>query len=348
MTGKSFFLSLLNGSSSIACYPFHKFGFSPEHDKIKHYLTKRTTLHPYARKYFEYNKKYIIKIKLYNEKEIYKINISELILFIINNNNSIAYMLESHTTKKLPVFAGDSYYEYMNIDFNFNIFINCIEKNFDLYQKEIFELEELDNIVYNSFLNSTNQYNSNLSQYKYYCQCTSNSLDEINFLLKHYKNSKLIYIKRDSVSGSYAVAKRLSSKSIESPSKNHLKKIMFNYYYSRRKIDDDNFFNMVEKNYDKNKLLIVNFDDIFNKRSDVMHNVSDFLNIRFEESMMQPHVMNCKIDNLDFLKNNMNDNPNELFSEKELNQLRDILNSKTKLFFYKNLYRLLLKTRLLK
>ena len=44
----------------------------------------------------------------------------------------------------------------------------------------------------------------------------------------------------------------------------------------------------------------------------------------------------------------MNDNPNELFSEKELNELRDILNSKIKLFFYKNLYRLLLKTRLLK
>ena len=347
MTGKSFLLSLLNGNSNIACYPFHKFGISPEHYKIKNYLIKRTTTHPYARKYFEYNERNTIKIKLYNEKQIYKINISELILFIINNNNSIPYMLESHSTKKLPVFAGDSYYEYINIDFDFNLFINNIEKNIDLYRQEIFELEDLDNIIYNSFLNSTDQYNSNSLQYRYYCQCTSNSLDEINFLLEYYKNLKLIYIKRDLVSGSYSIAKRLSSKYIDSPSKNHLKKIMFNYS-SERKIKEDIFFNSLRNNSNKNKLLIINFDDIFNKRSDVLHNICDFLEIKFEESMMSPHMMSYKTNNSDFLKNNMNDNPNELFSEKELNEIRNILNSKMKLFFYKNLYRVLMKTRILK
>jgi hypothetical protein len=347
MTGKSFLLSLLNGNSNIACYPFHKFGISPEHFKIKNYLLKRTTTHPYARKYFEYNERNKIKIKLYNEKQIYKINISELVLFILNNNNSIPYMLESHSTKKLPIFAGDSYYEYINIDFDFNLFINSIEKNIDLYRQEIFELEDLDNIIYNSFLNSTDQYNSNSLHYKYYCQCTSNSLDEINFLLKYYKNLKLIYIKRDLVSGSFSIAKRLSSKKFDLPSKNHLKKIMFNYA-SERKIKEDIFFDSVIKNSNKNKLLIVNFEDIFNKRSELMHKISDFLEIKFEDTMMRPHMMNYKTNNSNFLKNNMNDDPNELFSKKEINDINDIFNSKLKLFFYKNLYRVLLKIRFLK
>ena len=44
----------------------------------------------------------------------------------------------------------------------------------------------------------------------------------------------------------------------------------------------------------------------------------------------------------------MSDDPNELFSEKELNEIKNILNSKTKLFFYKYLYRVLLKINLVK
>ena len=72
-----------------------------------------------------------------------------------------------------------------------------------------------------------------------------------------------------------------------------------------------------------------------------MQNICNFLNIKYEKSMMQPHVINHKINNPNFLKNNMNDDPNELFSKKELNEIRDILNSRMKLFFYKYLYRIL-------
>ena len=347
MTGKSFLSSLLNGNPSIACYPFHKFGLSLEYNKFKNYLVERTTRHIFNKKFFESSEKKTIKVKLYNEKKIYKINISELALFIIKNNGSIPLLFEAHYSKKYPIFSGDTNYEFRNIDFNFNTFINSIEKNIDLYQQEVFELEDLDNIIFNSFLNSTDQYESNLQQYKYYCQCTSNSLNEINFLLDNYKNSKLIYIKRDLVSSSYSVAKRLIAKNNGLISKNNIKKFIFNYAESR-KINEDIYLNSI-KNYSlKSNLLIINFNDLFSRRKDIMYNICDFLNIKFKESMMIPHELSTKINNSDFHQKNMSDDPNELFSEKELNEIKNILNSKTKLFFYKYLYRVLLKINLIK
>lgn len=340
MSGKAILLNLLNGNSCIATYPYHKFGFSLEYRKFQNFLMEIATKRPLVEKFFEDSEKNTIKVKLYEEKKIYKINISELILFIIKNNASIPYLFEAHYSKKLPALASDSFCQFVDIDFDFNLFINSIKKNIDLYHQEFFELEDLDDMIFNSFLNSTGQYTSNLLQFEYYCQCTSNSFEEINFLLKNYENLKLIYIKRDSVSRSYSIAKRLSSKSIKSPSKSNIKKIMFNYIYNIRKIVGEDF-NNIEKNSDRKKLLIVNFEDFFNKREKVMQNICNFLNIKYEKSMMQPHVINHKINNPNFLKNNMNDDPNELFSKKELNEIRDILNSRMKLFFYKYLYRIL-------
>ena len=346
MSGKSFLLSLLNGNPIIASYPYHKLGLSLEYNKFKNYLIKRTNRHAVEQKFFDANEKKAIKVKLYNEKKIHKINISELVLFIIKNNGSMPYLFEAHYSKKYPILSGDIIHEFRNIDFNFNTFVNSIEKNIDLYQQEIFELEDLDNIIFNSFLNSTDQYDSNLLQYEYYSQCTSNSLDEINLLLAHYKNSKLIYIKRDLVSSSYSVAKRVISRN-GLATKNTIKKLMFDYA-AGRKVNEDIFLNNI-KNYSyKNNLLIIDFNDLFKNRKDIMYNICNFLNIKFKESMMIPHELSIKINNPDFLKKNMTDDPNELFSEKELNEIKNILKSKTNLFFYKYLYKVLLKTSLIK
>ena len=47
-----------------------------------------------------------------------------------------------------------------------------------------------------------------------------------------------------------------------------------------------------------------------------MKNISYFLNIKFEESMMFPHLTSKKVDNSFILKNKkINDDPNEIFSE---------------------------------
>ncbi len=342
MTGKSFLLSLLNGNSTIACYPYHKFGLSLVYNKFKSHLVERTNRHNFNKKFFESNEKKIIKVKLYNEQKIYKINIGELVFFILKNNGSIPYLFEAHYSKKYPIFSGDTNYEFRNIDFNFNTFINSIEKNIDFYEKEVFELEDLDNIIFNSFLNSTDQYKSNLKQYKYYCQWTSNSLDEINFLLDNYKDSKLIYIKRDLVSSSYSAAKRLVSKNNVLISKNNIKKNIFNYA-SGRKIKEDIYFNSIKDHSFKNNLLIINFKDLFNRRKDTMHNICNFLNIKYQDTMMIPHELSTKINNPDFNQINMSDDPNELFSKKELIEIKNILNSKIKLFFYKYLYKIILK-----
>ena len=347
MTGKSFLVNLLNGHSSIASYPFHKFGFSLEHKKFKDYLNKNITRHLFEKKHFEFNEKKKINVELYKDKNVYKINISELILFLIKNNGSIPFLFETHFSKKFPVFAGDNYFEFIDINFDFNLFINSIEKNINLYEKKVFELEDLDIIIFNSFLSATNQYNSNLLQYKYYCQATSNDLNEINLILENYKYSKLIYIKRNLISSSYSVAKRLLSKYSNVKSKNNYKKIMFNYA-SKRKVAENYFLDCINKYLVKNKLLIINFEDIFSKREEVMNSICNFLDIKFENKMMVPHTLDYKIDNPYFLQNSMNDDPNELFSDKDLHKMNNIMNSKTKLLYYKYLYKVLIKVNLIK
>ena len=150
------------------------------------------------------------------------------------------------------------------------------------------------------------------------------------------------------VSASYAMAKRLVSRNTEPNlvSKNKIKSAMFTFS-SLRKIKEDIFFNSFKKSPHKHKLLIVNFNDFFNKKSDTMHNICNFLDIKFEESMMQPHMLDSKINNVAFHKNVMNDDPNELFSEKEINKIIDIQKSKNKLVFYSYLYRILIKVNLL-
>ena len=345
LSGKTHLMYLLNGSSDIAGYPYHKFGLSCELNNFKNFISKRKNRYPVDKRYFELSDK-ILKVKLYDKEEIYEINLSEFIYFIIKNNGSMPYLLESHNTKKCAVFAGDTNYDFVNFDFDFNLFINSIEKNINLNKQQIFYLEDLDNIIFNSFLNSTYQYNSKLFQYKYYCQWTSNDINETNFLLKNYENIKLIYLTRDPVSSSYSIAKRILSKDNVSASKYKLKKLMIESIYNR-KIKDDAFYNLVQNKSYKNKLLIVDFNDLLNNRDKTMENICTFLNIKFETSMKVPHMISNKINNLSFQKSKMNDDPQELFSVNELNRLKRIKDSSVKLFLYKYLYKIIFTVKYL-
>ena len=337
MSGKGLLLQLLNGNSNIASFPYHKFGLSCEHIKFKNFLLLNR--YPYDQKYFEYNTKTKIKIKFYNDEKLYKINLSELIFFILKNNGSMPYLFESNFSKKSLVFAGDSKSEFVNFDFNLNTFINFIETKINLLNKKIFYLEDLDNIIFNSFLNSTDQYKFNLLQYKYYSQWASNNLNETLFLLDNYINIKIIYVHRDLISSSYSIAKRMASRDSKI-TKNVFKKLMFQIMYNR-KIKEDIFFNNIKKLQHKNKLLIINFNDLFNNKNNTITTICNFLNIKFEENMLTPHMLSDKITGLNFHKNNMNDDPSEIFSKSELNKITNIQKRNSKLYFYKNLYRIL-------
>ena len=59
---------------------FHKFGLSSDYKKFKnHFLPKIMSMYPSTKKYFEYNEKKIIKIKLYDDEQIFKVNLGEII-----------------------------------------------------------------------------------------------------------------------------------------------------------------------------------------------------------------------------------------------------------------------------
>ena len=62
-----------------------------------------------------------------------------------------------------------------------------------------------------------------------------------------------------------------------------------------RKIKETFFLIFVKNENYKNKLLIVDFNDLFKKKDLVLSNICDFLNINFENSMREPHMISNKL-----------------------------------------------------
>ena len=57
LSGKNHLMYLLNGSSEIAGFPYHKFGLSCELVNFKNYISKRKNRYPFEKRYFEVTKK---------------------------------------------------------------------------------------------------------------------------------------------------------------------------------------------------------------------------------------------------------------------------------------------------
>ncbi len=349
MSGKGLLLQLLNGNTKIAIYPYHKFGLSCEYEKFAKLV--KFEKYPYDKKYFDYKNTKKIKLRLINHDKIFQLNLSQIIYFIISQNSSIPYLLESSLTQKGIAFAADEYVHFNNFSFNFSKFINKIEQNIDSSNLNIFEIEDLDNIIFNSFLESTEEYNQKLSNLNFYSQWTSNLLDENIFLLNNYQNCKIIYVRRDLVSSSFSVAKRILSgdyhklerlkiRGKKNPTKTDYKKIMLESIYERKK-KENIFFDKIKKNVNNKNILIIDFDDLFNKRAKLLKEICKFINVEYQDSMLIPHIFSKSISNDNFNFLSMNDNPNIMFQKSEINKLHSISNSNYKLNFYKNLYKYL-------
>ena len=78
----------------------------------------------------------IIKIKLYDDEQIFKVNLSEIIFFIIKNNGSMPFLFETHFSKKCLYYAGDTNFDFVDFNFDFGLFINSIRKILRILKKK--------------------------------------------------------------------------------------------------------------------------------------------------------------------------------------------------------------------
>lgn len=333
MSGKGLLLQLLNASDEIAIFPYHKFGISCNYLQFKELV--KIKRYKYDEKYFNYSENNKIKIKFYDENKIFFLNLSQLIYFIINNTGSMPYLFESHITKKTIAFAGDEYTEFVNFNFNIYDFINKIEKNIFNSNIKIFDIEDLDNIIFNSFIQSTAEYSTNYSKYNYYAQWTSNKYEEISFLLENYKDIKLIFLNRDIISSSFSIAKRILSKHKNKVLIKDYKKMIIEVIHNRKK-NEKLFHNVLKKFENKKNCIIINFNDLINNREVTINKICQFIGVKYNTSMLNSYFIDQKIDNSNF-NNIMNDDPNEIFSLNEIKKLQKLSQSNLRLYLYNKL-----------
>ncbi len=327
MSGKGLLTQLIDGHKKIAVFPYHKFGISCVLKDFVNFL--RSEKHYFDYQHFISNKDIVFQIDIDDFKK--KISISELVNFLFKNNGSMPYLIQSHFSKKCLAFAGDK--NFVSHIFNFDIFnfIKKLEEFIIKNKKESYKVEEIENFIFNSFIKSTDEYESNL-ELKYYAQWTSNSIEDIKNIIGHYNDFKLIYIKRDLLSSSYAIAKRMSLKVDSKFSKKKIKKIMVQAAINRKKKEDE-IEQLISSSKKRNNFLSINFSDLFLNRKNILIDICKFLEIDFDQRMLKPHLINKCIEEKSFYKNKMNDDPNEIFTKHEITKLNEILSSNLKLKF---------------
>ena len=327
MSGKGLLTQLIDGHKKIAVFPYHKFGISYVLKNFENFL--KSEKHYFDYQHFVTNKNFLFQIDIEDVKK--KISIAELVNFLLKNNASIPYLMQSHFSKKCLAFAGDKNFVSHNFNFDIFKFIKNLEEFILKNKKESFKLEEIENFIFNSFIKSTTEYEKNL-ELKYYAQWTSNSINDLKNIMRHYNDFKFIYIKRDLLSGSYAVAKRMSLKLDSKLSKKKIKKIMIEAAINRKK-QEFQIEKLLSGSKKISKFMIINFNDLFLNRKNILFDICKFLEIDFDQRMLKPHLINQCIKEKSFYNSEMNDDPNEVFTINEINQLNEILSSDLKLKF---------------
>ena len=275
LSGKGFLLQLLENHSQIKSFPYHKFGFSHLADfffetlNIKHY--------PVIKGYFNTNDDYVLSIINQNDDKTYKISFGELLSFVFKYMDSIPYLLQSHFSKQVVTYVSDELKYTSDYDYNFHIFIDTFSNNLKNYKNKSFTIEELDNNLYSAFEKSVSNF-SLKSENSNFLIMGSNGSDQIHNLYKYYTNSKILFVKRDPISISYANSKRILSKSYAIPNNDLIYKLMINSTTNFKTKINDVLSTAENYSVKYDNIKIISFENLIYNTSVTVKEISNFLN----------------------------------------------------------------------
>ena len=328
MSGKGFFSQLLDGHKNTAVFPYHKFGISCVYKDFEYFVTQKK--HFFDKLYFEEDNNIQFKLKFNENDEIYKLCTSQLLYFLIKFNASFSHLIHSNETKKVIAFAGDKHFVKHNFNFDLLVFIKHLKNLILKNDIKILNCESLDNCIFKAFILSTKEYNIDSNKISHYIQWSSQLIEEIDYLHKYYKDFRCIYIKRDLLSAAYSIALRNHLKKYDENTplnKTKIKRLMIIASYKR--LSKENLIIQKLKKYlnISENFLIIEFNNLFIDRKLTMKKVSNFLGLDYDDSLLAPHLINSPINEPFFNKDNMNDDPSELFTKNELKNISKHFNS---------------------
>lgn len=232
----------------------------------------------------------------------------------------------------VPQFSGDDF--GVEFSFNFERF-HALNKEC-LFDNSIKTAEEVLDIIYGNFFKV-------YFAESYKCEnsisfMAPNSIDGMEFVLKNFKNVKIIYMERDFEGLMLTAALRVKAGWIKSKNdKFDLYKELeswINKGYAERLLDDLEKITMLKKKY-ANKIHFMNLNDLVDNKEDEIRNLAKFLEIKDEEGLSIPSYLGKEYTSEFNPISKINDNPEKFFTQKEY----DLLSSfKEKGKVYKKYY----------
>jgi len=328
LSGKSYLLSLLDGHSQTATYPYHKFGISHLVDIFyKRYLLNQ---YPVREGYFNTKKEFILSILNEKSGNTYNISFGELFYFMIKEFDSSPNLIHSHFTKQCSSYSSDQDRTLSDMNINLDKIINSLIKRIKSCGSNPITVEMLDDYIYESYINGFETY---LNKHINFILFGANGPQQINNLFKYYDNFKILYIKRDPIAISYANAKRILSKENKPISKKSIFYLMLKLSKNQlKKINES--YQCASKYKNSNKIKFIDFEELIINTKDVMNDVSEFLNIKYENILIKPTMFNNDIG-----ITNMVDDPYKIFTNYEIDRLNFAYKKKNKILIY-NIFRI--------
>ena len=340
-SGKGYLTQLLDGHENLEIFPYHKFGISGVLKEFKIFMKKN---HFFDEFYFSTDNSLLLKIKFPDEGSTREISISKLIYFIFRFNKSFPYLLQSHISKFAIAFAGDKHFVTHKINFDLNNFIQNIILFIKEKKNHIFLIEELDDIINDSYVKSLDNKHREFNKLKYFVQWGDNSTIQLRNLSNYYKKFKVIFVKRDLIATAYSRSLREYSrkyKTLVNIKSNALKEFMYEAILNAKK-NERSYYSKISK-YDKDNKFShysVNFNELISDKKKCMKNICNFLDIEFNDILLEPFFLNIKIENQFFNSNKVNDDPNTFFTRKELDDYKFLSRYKVLLLFFLSMHKL--------
>ncbi|MCG8572857.1 MAG: sulfotransferase [Spirochaetes bacterium] len=323
-SGKGLLRPLLDGHHMITTCPQQGLGLSLISQKFISFVKRKRLLASEKQK----NQKSIKKIELVINTESFTVTVGEIISFL-NKNDTLNSFIDNCIGKIIVAGSSQDNQRYINFDFNYFDFLKLFCKRLSNITYPL-RLEELQNLLFQVFLECWKNNKSTYTDNSYFIQSASNGLVPIMDILENNKNSKIIIVMRDPVALSYTNTERIRTKfkNFTRDQKFLFEQCLFDLkYINKIKSFQKEVTSLLQKNNDR--IYLIKFEELVLKTEETMSQVANFLEINIEDSLYTATLNKepLETDSMKFT-GKINDDPYENLNKSQILLLKYLYGEK--------------------
>jgi|TARA_B100000315_G_scaffold174893_1_gene163394 hypothetical protein len=322
-SGKSLVWELIDPNPNVIVVPHHNFGLSHIYNDFLSKITASQNVYNKRLLNANYKKKYVLNIKS-SDKLINHIHIGDLLQYLISNNPCFRDIFTAHYSKHPFMHVSTGTYR---LDLSFDVFMTEFEKLILKYGVDDLTIEQIDNMIYLSYIKSINKSKSFNATNDYFVLAGNNSIKQITTLFKYYNNFKIVVIERDFITNLYAISRhKINPLKIDLENENDMVYEQMLKMLNKLKVERFNYFNIIE-NYLKfeDKIIKIKFEDLKLKSSLTMNKIYQFLNLIPHDGLISP------LSGVRMGVASVEKDPYDIYDKSQISYLNRMLNSQTRI-----------------